>query len=102
MLEGCGFSKFHCGELTIIQRKAKYDYKSKSIRGGGAYPLAADRGQICKTPPGAQSLAGGKYVNTLFRFVGLDDLEHSNLLLDHACAGVPSRRIPDADLYHFP
>ena len=58
--------------------------------------------KYAKPRPGTQSLAGGKYADPLFRFVGLDDLEHSNLLLDHAGAGVPRGGLPDADLYHLP
>ena len=81
--------------------KDNYRHKSNSIAGSGAHPLAADRCQICKTPPRTQSLANRKYVNPLCHFVGPDDLEHSNLLLDHAGAGVSGSGIPDADLYHL-
>src|SRR5215210_7390066 len=84
-----GFQNFTGGKVTLYSKERKADYKRKyhSIAGSGTYPLAANCCQICKASPGTQSLAGGKYIDPVFCLVGLDDLEHSNLLLDHTGAG---------------
>lgn len=85
----------------IVDRKENYRYKLNPIPGSGKNPLAADCCQICKARPGTQSLAGGQYVDTLFRFMGLDDREHPDFLLDHARSVCLRGGLPGTDLYHL-